>query len=276
MPAHRRSLSNDKYGQVREICRIRGRDVGAVAGLRREIRGNRQRVRADPSGHPGVSAVALDVLAPLAHGPGRDIGRRADVPATVHVTSSFDPPVAMDVEADTCGARVRLELRRWPRHTVAHPDVVALIEGAAGRVEVDVRREAATRTPGDLRRPEASGSEAERAADLPMRLTREDVHDAAHGRGPVHGRRRAFQHLDAIHVVEEQRGQVRHAGRPSIDEQQGPLVDPDVCGRNPRMPMPDSAPVYWTTSTPAFFFSTSVRSAATVRSMSAASTTSIF
>ena len=40
--------------------------------------------------------------------------------------------------------------------------------------------------------------------------------------------------------------------------------------------MPDSTPVYWMTSTPAFFLSTSVRSAATVRSMSAASTTSIF
>ena len=51
---------------------------------------------------------------------------------------------------------------------------------------------------------------------------------------------------------------------------------PENCGRKPRMPMPDSTPLYWITSTPAFFLSTSVRSAAIVRSMSVASTTSIF
>ena len=59
-------------------------------------------------------------------------------------------------------------------------------------------------------------------------------------------------------------------GRPSMSSSER-LLMPENCGRNPRMPMPESTPAYWMTSTPAFFFSTSVRSAATVRSMSVAS-----
>ena len=64
-------------------------------------------------------------------------------------------------------------------------------------------------------------------------------------------------------------------GRPSMSSSER-LLMPENCGRNPRIPMPESTPAYWMTSTPAFFFMTSVRSAATVRSISVASITSTF
>jgi hypothetical protein len=51
---------------------------------------------------------------------------------------------------------------------------------------------------------------------------------------------------------------------------------PEVSGRKPRIPIPDSTPLYCTTSTPEFFFRRSVMSAATDRSISFASITSIF
>src|SRR5262245_64514730 len=56
-------------------------------------------------------------------------------------------------------------------------------------------------------------------------------------------------------------------GRPSRRSSDRLLI-PENCGLNPRMPIPESAPLYWTTSTPAFFLSRSVRSAATDRLIS--------
>jgi hypothetical protein len=68
---------------------------------------------------------------------------------------------------------------------------------------------------------------------------------------------------------------VAPAGRPSMSSSVC-LAMPLNCGRKPRMPMPESSPGYWITSSAACFLSTSASSSAGVRSRSRCPITSIF
>ena len=142
--------------------------------------------------------------------------------------------------------------------------VVALIEGASGDVEVDARRHAAADAPGKLGRAEAAGADARvcrrscRATVCVITLTTPPIADDPYtaDAAPLSTSIRSTLSSSSVARL------VTPDGRPSMSSSDR-LLMPENCGRKPRMPMPESAPLYWTTSTPAFFFSTSVRSAAT-------------
>ena len=157
-------------------------------------------------------------LLPCAVDAVEQIARGHDVAATVAVAASVDAPAAREIGTKPHRPVVGFVARGGTHVTIAHAEVVALIERATGRVEIDVVRDAAADAARKLRHAEAAAAETRRAADLAARLTRDHVHDATHRRRAVDRRSRALQHLDAIDVVEQQRRQIRDARWTTVNQ----------------------------------------------------------